>query len=383
MAPKYRGGRGVCLLLTLTLILVALIVSAKESFSKAPAIQMRQIGGHNAPINRFPYLSRYPYFALLKIVQGGQHFMCGGFLIKPNIVMTAAHCLYKNAPSDVTVYLGTRTIAPFYWTPKTWYKMGTLCTPSTVCPHLCKDGEYIHVGIQPPGYADSSDVCSPTNTLNIDEAGVHTMGLKQWLAHQGAQIQNVYETFVAKNIYIPRTYKPPSLNNDWALILLPKPASVKPVKLQTVGGVNVGGQHQVNVNVQNGTAAVDVGFGNTVPGEDSTPSILQENEIYLKDVKSDPYFLYGGDFPGTAKKHVICQGDSGGPLLIKGSAPEQDIVIGINSHTIDPTGQKSCQAVLKRNAGYTRIPDYFTLHSAIDDLTNPIQGSGPNSCIQQ
>ena len=377
MAPKYHGVRGVWLLLILTLILVVFIASAKESYSRGPAIRGRQIGGWNAPIMdiKDPYVSRYPYFALLKIVQGGRHFMCGGFLIQPNIVMTAAHCLYKNDPSDVTVYLGTRTIAPFYFPPNNSYQMGTLCTPSTVCPHLCKDGEYIHVGIQPHGYADSSDVCSPTKTLNIDEAGIHTMGLKPWLTQQSARIINLYETFVALNIYIPPTYKPPSLNNDWALILLRKNASVKPVKLQTVGGVNVGGQHRVNV--QNGSEAIDIGFGNTRPGENSIPNILQENKIYLKDVTSDKYFLYGGNFPGNATKHVICQGDSGGPLLIKGSSPEQDVVIGINSHTIDPIGQNSCQSVLTKNAGYTRIPDYFTLRSAIKDLKNP------GGCLQQ
>ena len=47
---------------------------------------------------------------------------------------------------------------------------------------------------------------------------------------------------------------------------------------------------------------------------------------------------------------------------------EQDVVIGINSHTIDPVVngkvQTKCQSVTKRNAGYTRIPDYFTLYTA-------------------
>ncbi|RLV88861.1 hypothetical protein DV515_00015234 [Chloebia gouldiae] len=52
-----------------------------------------------------------PYMAYLKIQAGLQSSSCGGFLIRPDAVLSAAHCLDKKGAVKVTVILGAHNVS--------------------------------------------------------------------------------------------------------------------------------------------------------------------------------------------------------------------------------------------------------------------------------
>ncbi|NWV72999.1 DDN1 protein, partial [Dasyornis broadbenti] len=52
-----------------------------------------------------------PYMAYLKIETGSQTDICGGFLIRPDAVLSAAHCVDKERITRVTVILGAHNVS--------------------------------------------------------------------------------------------------------------------------------------------------------------------------------------------------------------------------------------------------------------------------------
>ena len=60
-----------------------------------PTSSSRIVGGTVAPINDWPWQ------AMLRRTSGGQ--FCGGSLIRPEWVLTAAHCIAGKSPSSIEV----------------------------------------------------------------------------------------------------------------------------------------------------------------------------------------------------------------------------------------------------------------------------------------
>ena len=62
----------------------------------------RVVNGDNAAPHAWPW-----QVSLRRNGHYGRYHFCGGSLIRPNWVVTAAHCVYKNTdPSDYTVVVG-------------------------------------------------------------------------------------------------------------------------------------------------------------------------------------------------------------------------------------------------------------------------------------
>jgi secreted trypsin-like serine protease len=65
-----------------TFVIASLLHSSSAAFN---LFQPRIIGGITAPAQRYPYTVALTY--------GGSDFFCGGSLIAPDVVLTAAHCI--------------------------------------------------------------------------------------------------------------------------------------------------------------------------------------------------------------------------------------------------------------------------------------------------
>jgi len=258
-------------------------VTPSRSLLRSSSSKQRNliIGGYQAAKDRYPY-----YVALL---DANDEIQCGGTLVAPDIVLTAAHCKGSNLKHAL---VGKYT-------------------------NLEDDG-HERIEILNPYTELSVGNLESSGKAKLDNAGfIHP-----------------------EHDHVERTY-------DIMLMKLERPASS--VHTQTLMKINM--NPTVPVKKEGGLNEITVvGMGNTdVSGISPKPDTLQQVHLnylpYEQCIDSEGYSL---DYKFELLPHMICTqgagiygnrgqcyGDSGGPYIVRGDSPEEDVQVGVVSWAVN------------------------------------------------
>lgn len=295
------------------LALASVLVAAPASGAQGPGTQPRIVGGGSTTIDEWPWqvaLARPP-------ANGGDGFerqFCGGSLVSPTAVLTAAHCVYDDggfvAPGAQTVITGRTTLSS---------EQGAEIAVSDVI-YLAR------VGSKPVPQSSQQPPAGPQ---------LYDDGSSEW---------------------------------DVAVLELASPATGKasPVEIASPSERNIW---------EPGDPAFATGWGDTT-GAMTYSDDLREVEVeVISDTDCGDLASYGSDFvPSvmvcagvpTIGGRDTCQGDSGGPLV----APASGGGFRLFGVTSFGTG---CAAPEKYGV-YARVAD-TTMRAAIASSINAADGS--------
>lgn len=251
-------------------------------FSNAHQPTKRIVGGNDAP--QF----RYPYFVALRESYNGEH-KCGGSLVAPDVIMTAAHC-----ESDIK-----------------YAEVGKYYSAVNGTSSGAKDETY---------NTETFEVTGPMYPHPLYNSGVS-------FSHDVLLFKLNRKS---NNQYI-------RVNTDPNL---PRESSTNSEQLESQKNKDVGSDQNRVIN-----NLIVMGMGSTQFGKlgSSTPEVLQQTKTsYVpnrvcrrsKDQFVDDSYqnLISDDMLCAFEdSQDACQGDSGGPLIQKGNSPNNDILVGIVS----------------------------------------------------
>ncbi|KAF5287010.1 hypothetical protein FQA39_LY16124 [Lamprigera yunnana] len=80
-------------------LLIAVVASAPQASNLFPSSRGKIIGGEPVEIEDYPYQVS---------IQSEKYHFCGGFIVSPNTILTAAHCIHKGGVSEFTVAYGSK-----------------------------------------------------------------------------------------------------------------------------------------------------------------------------------------------------------------------------------------------------------------------------------
>lgn len=269
---------------SLQLRAAAQLSSSTTTFSSLEAQEKEReliVGGYQAPAGRFPY-----YVALYDAFD---ELQCGGTLIAPDIVLTAAHCVQSNVKYAVA-------------------------------------GKYTNVGYDGLERINILNPYTDFNTGDVQSTGKAKLNNGGFLHPMFDKGERKYDIMLMK-LATPATNVPTE-----QLMRINMDPTV-PLKVD-------GGKNEITV----------IGMGNldydyTSPKAESLQQVYVDYVPYEQCVDSQNLYV---DYKEELLPHMICTqgaglyqrrgqcyGDSGGPYIMLGNTPQEDVQVGVVSWAVE------------------------------------------------
>ncbi|MBW3085957.1 hypothetical protein KEM60_02168 [Austwickia sp. TVS 96-490-7B] len=314
MSSTMKVGRPLSALAAVAMIGACLIPSAQASAKPGDVVDKPDIiGGVAASSDEFPFMTSLQY--------DNQHF-CGGSLVNPRVIMTAAHCVSDLVPSmRGKVKPHGAKIVTFPLAGKAAAKP---TTPTTTAPKPTATAPK-PTATAPKPKEDDSPARKVSLVIGRTTLSDKTQGVERAIQFRGDEpMIQVHPKYGQGSGY------------DIALVILDKPVEqVVPVSLPTTGTDSL---------LTPGENATVSGWGNTDVVLPSFPDRLRKVNVPILamnecQIAGNGNFNAATDFCAGKQGKDSCQGDSGGPIMRKVPGRDEYYQIGVVSWGFGCAGQ--------------------------------------------